>query len=230
MILSLPLRRWPGIPGTVPQRRRAIVLGATEAGVSAAFHLGVQAMLLEQRGVAADAVGLSTAEHHALVAASTQPAPDAAQRWELPELTPENPSSGTWTDLLAALGTVTRSETRLGVSAIAIHTIDHRLHLSTGESFIYDKLVSTLRLADLQRLVVDEKPGRIYSAESWRYWFIDRDIELLDQATQQFWGDIDGQAAGKRVAETVYRAMTAKYSPPREHGPAALFQPRIVSG
>jgi hypothetical protein len=86
-----------------------------------------------------------------------------------------------------------------------------------------------LRIPDLQRLVVDEKPARIYSPESWRYWFIDRDIELLDQSTQQFWGDLDGQAAGKRVAETVYRAMTAKYSPRSENGPAALFQPRIVS-
>jgi hypothetical protein len=213
MILSLPSRRWPGTPGPVPQRRRAIVLGATEAGVSAAFHLGVQSMLLEQRDVSGHA-------------RAGEP-----KRWELPELTAESPATkGTWTDLMAALGTVTRAETRLGVCAIAIHTIEHRLHLSTGESFIYDKLVSTLRIPDLQRLVVDEKPGRIYSAESWRYWFIDRDIELLDQSTQQFWGDIDGRAAGKRVAETVYRAMTAKYSPPREHGPAALFQPRIVSG
>jgi hypothetical protein len=213
MILSLPSRRWPGTPGVVPQRRRAIVLGATEAGVSAAFHLGVQAMLLEQRDV------------------SGHPRPDEPKRWELPELTAERAATkGTWTDLMAALGTVTRAETRLGVTAIAIHTIEHRLRLSTGESFIYDKLVSTLRIPDLQRLVVDEKPGRIYSAESWRYWFIDRDIELLDQSTQQFWGDIDGQAAGKRVAETVYRAMTAKYSPPREYGPTALFQPRIVSG
>jgi hypothetical protein len=228
MILSLPSRRWPGISGSVPQRRRVIVLGATEAGVSAAFHLGVQAMLLEQRDIASSALGVSGAEHQALVAAST-PA-SAPKRWELPELTAENPvASGTWTDLLAALGTVTRAETRLGVSAIAIHTVDRRIHLSTGESFIYDKLVSTLRIPDLQRLVVDEKPGRIYSAESWRYWFIDRDIELLDQSTQQFWGDIDGQAAGKRVAETVYRAMTAKYSPPRDNA-AALFQPRIVSG
>ena len=146
MILSLPSRRWPGTPGPVPQRRRAIVLGATEAGVSAAFHLGVQAMLLEQRDVAGNTRGVSS----------------EPTRWELPQLTAESPATGgTWTNLLAALGTVTRAETRLGVSAIGIHTIEHRLHLSTGESFIYDKLVSTLRIPDLQRLVVDEKPARI---------------------------------------------------------------------
>lgn len=220
MILSLPSPRWPGIPGSVPQRRRVIVLGATDAGVSAAFHLGVQAMLLEQRDAASDAAAVSGAEHQA----------GAPRRWKLPELTAENTTAtGTLTELLTALRTVTRAETRLGVTAIAIHTIDHRLQLSTGESFIYDKLVSTLRIPDLQRLVVDEKPARIYSPESWRYWFIDRDIELLDRSTQQFWGDLDGQAAGKRVAETVYRAMTAKYAPRSESGPATLFQPRIVS-
>jgi hypothetical protein len=214
MILSLPPCRWPGIPGTVPQRRRAIVIGATEAGISAAFHLGVQAMLLEQRAVTSTSA----------TAAGTP------RRWELPQLTAEESTSGTWTDLLAAVDTVTRAETHLGTRVTAIDTIEHRLQVSTGESFVYDKLVSTLRIPDLLRLVVDEKPARIYSPESWRYWFIDRDIELLDQSTQQFWGDIDGQSAGKRAAETVYRAIAAKYSPQRENGPTVLFQPRIVSG
>jgi hypothetical protein len=216
MILSLSPRRWSCAPAFVPQRRRAIVLGATEAGVAAAFHLGVQAMVLEQRDVPG----------------TTPPANrDAAKRWQLPQLTRDDSSStGTWTDLLAAVRTVTRAETRLGARVTAIDSIEHRLFISSGESFVYDKLIATLRIPDLQRLIVDEKPARIYSAESWRYWLIDRDIELLDQATQQFWGDIDGQAAGKRVAETVYRAITAKYSTQKDSGPAPLFQPRIVSG
>lgn len=222
MILSLPpSRRWPGVPGYVPQRRRAIVIGATEAGISAAFHLGVQSMLVEQRDIVIPASGITPAERAAL----------GVQRWTLPELTNESPSStGTWTDLLSAIRTLTSAETRLGVRVTAIDTMARRIDVSTGESFVYDKLISTLRIPDLQTLIVDEKPGRIYSAESWRYWFIDRDIELLDQSTQQFWGDIDGQAAGRRVAETVHRAMTLKYSPKRESRPAALFQPRIVSG
>lgn len=221
MILSLPPSRWPGVPGYVPQRRRVIVVGATEAGVSTAFHLGVKAMLIEQRDVVSHAAGVTSAERAAL----------GVQRWTLPELSDEAPSStGTWTDLLSAIRTLTSAETRLGVRVTGIDTMAHRIDVSTGESFVYDKLVSTLRIPDLQSLIVDEKPGRIYSPESWRYWFIDRDIELLDQSTQQFWGDIDGQAAGRRVAETVHRAMTTKYSPQRESRPAALFQPRIVSG
>jgi hypothetical protein len=231
MILSLPASRRPGIPGAIPQRRRVVIVGATEAGVCAAFHLGVQAMLLEQRGLASDADGVSRAEHQALGAAATPPAQaGAAKRWELPQLTAEETNAkASWTDLLAELGTVTRAETRLGVSVIAIDTIEHRIEVSTGESFVYDKLISTLRISDLRRLIVDEKPDRIYSLESWRYWLIDRDIELLDQSTQRFWGDPDCAAAGRRVAETVYRAMSAKYSSHRENRPAALFQPRIVS-
>ena len=220
MILSLPPSRWPGIPGSVPQRRRVIVVGATEAGVSAAFHLGVQAMLVEQRDVASHTTGVSTAEKQALVT-----------RWQLPQLTAEDPASnGTWTDLLSAISSLTAAETRLGVRVTAIDTLEHRLQVSTGEQFVYDKLVSTLRIPDLQNLIVDDKPGRIYSAESWRYWFVDRDIELLDQSTQQFWGDPDGQCAGRRVAENVHRAMAAKYSPQLESRPASAFHPRIVSG
>jgi protoporphyrinogen oxidase len=218
MILSLPPCHWSGAPGCVPQRRRVIVVGATEAGVSAAFYLGVQAVLLEERDIESEAAGVSRAEQ-----------PGTVRRWELPQLTGEASTPGTWTDLLSALRTVTRAETRLGVAVTAIDTIEHRIQVSTGESFVYDKLVSTLRLPDLHRLILDENPGRSCSAEAWRYWLIDRDIELLDQPTQQFWGDLDGRAAGKRVAETVYRALTAKYSAHRDSRPAALFQPRIVS-
>ncbi len=197
MILSLPPSRWPGIPGTVPQRRRVIVIGATEAGVSAAFHLSVQAMLLEQRDVAGNE---------------------------------SSATGGTWTDLMSAIGSLTAAETCLGVRVMAIDSVEHRLQVSTGECFVYDKLVSTLRIPDLLQLIVDEKPGRVYSAESWRYWFLDRDIELLDQSTQNFWGDPDGQCAGRRVAETVHLAMATKYSPHLASRPASPFHPRIVSG
>jgi hypothetical protein len=220
MILSLPPNRWPGNPGSVPQRRRVIVIGATEAGVSAAFHLGVQAMLLEQRDVVSQADGVSSEEKEALV-----------RRWELPQLAHDDSASrGTWTDLMAAIGSLTAAETRLGMRVTSIHSAEHRLRVSTGETFVYDKLISTLRIADLQHLIVDEKPGRIYSTESWRYWFLDRDIELLDQATQKFWGDPDGQSAGRRVAETVHLAMATKYSPHLSSRPASPFHPRIVSG
>jgi hypothetical protein len=143
----------------------------------------------------------------------------------------EDPASkGTWTDLMSAIGSLTAAETRLGIRVTAIHCDEHLLQVSTGEQFVYDKLVSTLRISDLQLLMADEKLGRVYSTESWRYWFLDRDIELLDQSTQQFWGDPDGQSAGRRVAETVHEAMSAKYSRRREARPASSFHPRLVSG
>jgi hypothetical protein len=236
MILSLRPGFSPAIPGHVPQRRRVVVIGATDAGVSAAFHLGVQALLLEQRDVNTAGQGVTRAELQALVAASSSSAETvAAKRWDLPQLTESQlseeavPTHGTWTNLLSALGSLTSAEMRLGVRVTAIYSDEHRLEVSTGESFVYDKLVSTLRIPDLQTLIVDEKPSRSYSAESWRYWFLDRDIELLDASTQRFWGDSDPQAAGRRVAESAHRAMIAKYSPRMESRPAALFQPRLVN-
>jgi hypothetical protein len=218
MILSLPPSRCPGIPGPVPQRRRVIVLGATEAGVSAAFHLGVQALLIEQRQLPRAGNGSCSAE---------------PRRWELPQLTEETPAPSTgetWSDLLSGLLLLTSAETRLGARVTSIDTEEHRLTLSTGETFVYDKLVSTLRLDDFQNLLVDENPGRIHSFESWRYWLADRDIELLDICSQIAYGDVDGEAAGQRVAESIYRAMVTKYATRVESRAASLFSPRIVSG
>jgi hypothetical protein len=232
MILSLPSSRCPGISGSVPQRRRVIVLGATEAGVSAAFHLGVQALLIDQRELPGTGCGVSSAEHQALAAASTPTPAAEPRRWELPELTKGMPTSstgGSWSDLLTGLLLLTSAETRLGVRVTSIDTEEHRLTVSTGDIFIYDKLVSTLRLDDFQTLIADEKPGRVHSFESWRYWLADRDIELLDICSQIAYGDVDGQAAGQRVAETIYRAMVTKYAPRVESRPASLFSPRIVS-
>jgi hypothetical protein len=178
--------------------------------VSAAFHLGDCALLIEARGGTDDG---------------------APRRWELPELTQGEPvEQQRFSELIGALVTLTCGETRLGVSVVAIDTLEHVLRLSTGESFVYDKLVSTLRLDALQRLIVDAKPARTYSTDSWRYWLNGRDIELLDLPTQLFFGDVDGQAAGKRVAGNVHYALVEKYSRRPEARTGKLFQPRIVSG
>jgi hypothetical protein len=66
--------------------------------------------------------------------------------------------------------------------------------------------------------------------ESWRYWLNGRDVELLDAPTRLSFGDVDAEAAGKRVAEGVRHAMTQKYSR-RSSARArsgALFQPKLV--
>lgn len=213
---SAVLSLWPGRPipdcARAPQRCRAIVIGATEAGVSTAFHLGESALLLEQREITGD--------------------PEAVQRWEPPELgadTPEPTPRCTWSDVLRTLETLTSVETRLGRRVTEIHTHAHRLHVSTGESFVYDKLVSTLRFPQLQPLIVDETPASIRNLEGWRNWLASRDIELLDLATQIARGDMDGAAAGKRMAECIHQEMAARYlRRPAQGSPSALFKPKLV--
>lgn len=211
MIVPLRPGQWVPLHGPVPQRRRVVILGATEAGVSAAFHLGESALLLEQRNVSDAAV----------------------KRWELPDLRAEQPISprATMDDLLGELPNLTSAETRLGTRVTAIDIYERRLVVSTGESFVYDKLISTLRSHDLQRLILIPLPSRIRSVEAWRYWLNSRDVELLDAASQLSCGDVDGPSAGKRVAESVQRVMAEKYSKksPFTARSDSLFQPRLVT-
>jgi hypothetical protein len=50
MIVSLRRAASSSPPTDIPQRRRVIILGATEAGVCAAFNIGRCSMLVEQQG------------------------------------------------------------------------------------------------------------------------------------------------------------------------------------
>lgn len=187
MIVSLrPASSSP--PVDIPQRRRVIVIGATEAGVCAAFHLGRCSMLVEQHG-----------------------ASEGGPLGKLREFMP--------------------GELRLGERVDAIHTIERRLYLASGESFIYDKLLSCVSVPHLLRLIVDETPSRIRGGEWWSYWLECRGIELLDTAAQLDHGDLDGEAGGKRLAEKVRREMVLKFAyRPVTGRSSGLFQPRVVSG
>jgi hypothetical protein len=62
------------------------------------------------------------------------------------------------------------------------------------------------------------------------YWLAARDIELLDDSTQFLYGDVDSFSAGRRVAETVTRALAQKFRPASESFLCAekLFTPRLV--
>jgi hypothetical protein len=206
MILTLRPGCPVQIPVDVPQRRRVIVLGATEAGVSAAFHLGAAAMLLEQ---------------------------DSPQirRWRPPEL----PESVSWRDdrceLYRQLMSLTSGEVRLGTRVTAIHSHARRVHVASGESFVYDKLVSTLKLDALRRLIMDVQPDHVRGVEWWHYWLSLRDIEHIDPSTQDFNGDVDGACAGKRVADFVRGSLWARYASGSVLRWRAdpLFKPRLVS-
>jgi hypothetical protein len=215
MILALrSARSTPPLPA-VPARRRVIVLGATEAGVSAAFHLGKSSMLIELRGISAD--GGQDVER------------DAVVRWQPPEFTQSSPAEIAWNAVWQQMLALLSGETRLSTRVVAIDTAARRLQLSTGESFVYDKLVCTLPLHKLVELLVDEERLLINDAEWWRCWLGGRDIEMLDEGAQKASGDLSEEGAGKRVADSIRLAMSAKYSIPRVRFHATpLFQPRVV--
>ncbi len=210
MILSLRPSHPVQIPGPVPLRRRVIVLGATEAGISAAFHLGKSALLLEQRDFSS----------------ATDRGSSGVERWQLPQLQSTHAGT-TWDDVWQQLMALMSGEVKLGCRVTAIDSREHHLQTSTGESFVYDKLVCTLRLEDLQRLAVDDLPRSVHSIDWWRHWARGRDIELLDVSAQLVCSDLDGEAAGRRVAEAIRRAMAVKYSAAMTRT-AALFQPGVV--
>src|SRR5262245_41289675 len=124
MILSPSPNRWNSgrfhaAPVPVPQRRRVVVLGATSAGVAAAFHLGDCALLLEARG-AEERPGVSAEERDAVMSAA------APRRWQLPQLTTEDAAEkGRFAELIGALVTLTCGETRLGARVTMIDTYEH---------------------------------------------------------------------------------------------------------
>jgi hypothetical protein len=218
MILPLRPDSSISIPGPVPLRRRVIVIGATEGGVSTAFHLGQAAMLLEQRNIST-----------AAAVDDSDSGPPHVQRWHLPELV-EDPSrhGPEWDDVWLQLLSLMSGEVRLGARVTAINARERSLTLSTGESFVYDKLVSTLRLEDLRHLISDELPRCIRGFDWWLCWLGARDIELIDSDTQTVCGDVDGEAAGKRLARTINHAMRQKYSRSAVRRTVALFEPRVI--
>jgi hypothetical protein len=230
-----------------PQRRRVIVLGAGRTGLSAAYHLGEHSLLLEQRGDVdkhADAfrpadLHESGAPHRTerkalfISCSSTGQAHTSAPtlihiaRWEPPALMP--PNVGHDTPSQHALLPLLRGEVRFGAQVVRFSPTDHRLELADGSSFIYDKLLCTLSLATVVRLIFRDLPAHVRRDEALRYWLSAHDVEPADRLTQICHGDIDEFAAGKRIAAIISRALSARFhrqgsSYPRDR----LFEPRVV--
>jgi len=252
MVFFLNARTRPKPWQMAPQRRRAIVLGAGSTGLSAAYHLGEHSLLLEQRRALEDhagpayppgldapdraAPGLTSAERQALFIScsstghtrSDEPTLIRVMRWKPPTLMPSN-AEHRETASAPTLLSLLRGDVRFGAQVIRLSPIDHRLELADGASFIYDKLVCTLSLATVVRLIRDDLPAHVRRDEALRYWLSAHDVEPADRLTQICHGDIDGFAAGKRVADVVSRALSARFhrrgSPyPRD----PLFEPRVV--
>jgi hypothetical protein len=151
------------------------------------------------------------------------------ERWQPPDLAKQSvelrasPSVRTLKPLL-------RGELRLGATVTRIAPAAHLLELADGHRYVYDKLVSTLTLAATEQLATHDLPGHVRRDESLRYWLSEHDVEVVDRTMQDFYGDLDEFAAGRRVAEQIGLAMEAKFgktSRPGTRG-ARLFQPRLV--
>jgi len=185
----------------------------------------------------ADGNGFATpAENKTLfISCSSRSQTDAGQntlihveRWRAPDLAKQNealrpqPSVRTLMPLL-------RGELRLGAQVTHISPSSHLLELADGHRYVYDKLLSTLSLAATERLLSNEVPGHVHHDESLRYWLSAHDIELADRDVQEYNGDIDGFAMGKRFADQIGLALALKFGKSRSAvGSARLFEPRLV--
>jgi hypothetical protein len=150
-------------------------------------------------------------------------------RWQPPDLAPTKavraaPSVRTLRPLL-------RGELRLSSHVIRVSPEAHLLELGNGQKFIYDKLVSTLPLASTELLATRDLPLHVRRDETLRYWLSEHDIEVADRTTQDFYGDLDEFAAGKRIAEHLGAALALKFggAGQAQRQRTRLFQPRLVT-
>ena len=158
--------------------------------------------------------------------------PVVVARWIPPRLDPEEEVSGDANsrESLQSLVPLLRGELRLGTQVTRIAPAAHRVELADGRTIVYDKLVSSVDAIVLIGLLQPELPDRIRTHQGLMYWLAARDIELVDDSTQFLYGDLDAFAAGRRVAETVKRALAQKFRPASESflSGEQLFKPRLV--
>jgi hypothetical protein len=153
-------------------------------------------------------------------------------RWIPPRLDPADDASGDDNprESLNSLVPLLRGDLRLATRVTGIFPATHSIELADGGKIVYDKLVSSLHTGDLLGLLTPQLPDRIRSHQALMYWLAARDIELLDESTQFLLGDSSAFAAGRRVAESVNRALSQKFRPLTQLFPRGerLFKPRLV--
>jgi len=236
-----------------------LIIGAGPTGMSTAFHLGEHSLLLEQRnslehfhdyshdlamgtahggavgGEDAGADGDGSAapkDHKALFISCSAQSLIHVARWRPPDLAPPTPGHTlSAPPSVRTLRPLLRGELRMGARVVRVSPQARLAELADGHRFVYDKLVSTLPLAATERLVAHDLPGYVSRDESLRFWLGEHDIEVVDRTIQEYYGDVDEFAAGKRVAEQIDQAMAEKYATPkRSNAPGRrLFEPRLVS-
>jgi hypothetical protein len=287
-IVTFPSRTAGPKAGTIPERRRVVIIGAGAAGITAALHLGEHSLLIEQRphvgtiytgagaqggsddwtnshpmgaarpraaggenpGADRERQGLSTWERQEIARTCSSPGkaglengrpqiagredgePVVVARWIPPRLEPTDPAAqeAESRESLETLVPLLRGELRLGSRVIRIAPSLRRLDLADGRAIVYDKLVCSVPSGEMILLLQPELPDRIRSHQGLMYWLAARDVDLVDDATQFLSGDANPFAAGRRVAETVIRALAQKFRPMTDTFVRGekLFVPRLV--
>lgn len=153
------------------------------------------------------------------------------ERWRPPDLATPRPRGALHAPpSVRTLRPLLRGELCLGANVTRIAPAAHLLELADGHRYVYDKLVSTLTLAATEQLVTRDLPGHVRRDESLRYWLSEHDIEVVDRTMQDFFGDLDEFAAGRRVADQVGQALAEKFGKARHASVRGtrLFEPRLV--
>jgi hypothetical protein len=152
-------------------------------------------------------------------------------RWRPPDLAPPGQERTLVPPSVRTLRPLLRGELRMGAHVVRVVPETHLAELADGHRIVYDKLVSTLSLAATERLVTHDLPGYLGRDESLRSWLGEHDIEVVDRKIQEYFGDLDEFAAGKRVANLVGHALTEKYGITKRTKASGirLFKPRLVN-
>jgi protoporphyrinogen oxidase/glycosyltransferase involved in cell wall biosynthesis len=166
-------------PSQPAQSRRVVVIGAGPTGLSTAYHLGESSLLLEQHR----AIGGSCRSrvYRGFTFDLGDPLPASSDPYVhemLAMLSGENlqwirdpdgartayPLQGGLQSLMDGFLPQLRGEVKLNARVVRIIPARHQVVLSNGASFIYEKLVCTLPLPELVRMLGDDAPLRVRRA------------------------------------------------------------------
>lgn len=193
----------------------------------------------EEPGATPQSAGISAAERKALFisCSSTGEAGTGASslihvaRWQPPELSPATERDEyAFAPTARALAPLLRGELRLATEVVRITPSRHLLEVADGGCIVYDTLLSSIPLTLLAGMAIHELPAHVRSNDGLRWWLGENDIEVADRATQVCCGDVDGFAAGKRLADRINTALEQRFGVAGRalwHG-SRFFEPRLV--
>jgi glycosyltransferase involved in cell wall biosynthesis len=161
-------RRAPAQSGTrTPEHRRTVIIGAGPAGLSTAYHLGKDCLLLEQH----DRVGGScrSFEERGFVFDNGGHAMASTDRYVLEMYDMlgtrlETRGRTALQTLMNGFLPQLRGQVRLNARVTRVFPSRHLAVLADGTSYLYDKLVSTVPLPMLVDLLGEEAPKRVRRA------------------------------------------------------------------